>query len=85
MPGHRNIHFEKPPSDYVACLTLNCPDRRYPNDNVTVDKLGTALEEIDLETALKMASAETFTLTSRDHAEGALDTRQSRKPEYEGR
>ena len=42
--------------------------------------------EFDLETALKMAAAaETITLTSYDHGEGARAIRESRKPLYEGR
>ncbi|MDA1128667.1 MAG: enoyl-CoA hydratase-related protein [Chloroflexi bacterium] len=42
--------------------------------------------EFDLETALKMAAAaETITLTSRDHEEGAQAFREKRKPNYEGR
>ena len=42
--------------------------------------------EFDLDTALKMAAAaETITLTSRDHQEGASAIRESRKPLFEGR
>jgi enoyl-CoA hydratase/carnithine racemase len=42
--------------------------------------------EFDLETAMKMAAAaETITLTSRDHEEGAAAFRESRSPIYEGR
>jgi enoyl-CoA hydratase/carnithine racemase len=42
--------------------------------------------EFDLETAMKMAAAaETITLTSRDHEEGAAAFRESRRPKYEGR
>lgn len=42
--------------------------------------------EFDLETAMKMAAAaETITLTSRDHEEGAAAFRGSRQPKYEGR
>ena len=40
--------------------------------------------EFHLETALKM-TAETITLTSRDHEEGTQAIRESRKPIYEGR
>jgi len=42
--------------------------------------------EFDLDTALKMAAtAETITLTSRDHEEGTAAIRESRNPIYEGR
>ncbi|HLF04994.1 MAG TPA: enoyl-CoA hydratase-related protein [Dehalococcoidia bacterium] len=42
--------------------------------------------EMDLETAMQMAAAaETITLTSRDHAEGAAAIREGRTPQYEGR
>ena len=42
--------------------------------------------EFDLETTIFMAvSAETITLTSRDHEEGTKAIRESRKPAYEGR
>ena len=40
--------------------------------------------EFDLETAMQMA-AETITLTSRDHEEGAASFRESRDPQFEGR
>ena len=41
--------------------------------------------EFGLETALKMAAAETITLRSRDHGEGAQAISESRNPVYEGR
>ena len=41
--------------------------------------------EFDLETAMQMAAAETITLTSHDHEEGAASFRESRQPQYEGR
>jgi enoyl-CoA hydratase/carnithine racemase len=42
--------------------------------------------EFDLETAMQMAAAaETITLTSHDHEEGAAAFRESRQPQYEGR
>jgi enoyl-CoA hydratase/carnithine racemase len=42
--------------------------------------------EMDLETAMQMAAAaETITLTSRDHAEGAAAAPERRTPQYEGR
>ena len=41
--------------------------------------------EFDLETAIKMAAAETITLRSRDHEEGTQAMRESRNPVYEGR
>ncbi|MSQ17555.1 MAG: enoyl-CoA hydratase/isomerase family protein [Dehalococcoidia bacterium] len=42
--------------------------------------------KMDLETAMQMAAAaETITLTSRDHAEGAAAIREGRTPQFEGR
>ena len=41
--------------------------------------------DFDLETALKMAAAETITLTLYDHGEGTQAIQKSRKPSYEGR
>ena len=42
--------------------------------------------EMDLETTMQMAAAaETITLTSRDHAEGAAAIREGRTPHHEGR
>jgi len=41
--------------------------------------------EFDLDTAMKMAAtAETITLTSKDHLEGTAAFRESRKPVYGG-
>ena len=138
MADYQHILLDKDPVQYIARLTITRPQKRNALNDLTVDELGDALEDVDsirvlvitgtgrafcaggdpeqvtmemarkiasgppiamrlsklmlyqglefdLETAMKMAAAETITLTSRDHGEGPQAIRESRNPVYEGR
>jgi 2-(1,2-epoxy-1,2-dihydrophenyl)acetyl-CoA isomerase len=54
MPDYRYIILEKDPSEHIATLTLNRPERRNALNDVMQDEIGDAIEEVENDDALRV-------------------------------
>ncbi len=54
MPGYRHILVDKYPSEHIAWLTFNRPERRNAIDDITIGELGDALEDLEADDSIRV-------------------------------
>ena len=54
MAGYQNILLDTDPVQYIARLTINRPQRRNALNDLAVDELGDALEDVDSDDSIRV-------------------------------
>ena len=68
MPGYSHVLLDKNPSDHIAWLTINRPERRNAIDGLTVGELGDVLGDIEADDYVRPSNC--YSLIKNDALQG---------------